>query len=136
MASAVSPTWKTGALGPLGPLRALRPLRALSGARAIERPPLICERHSSNSFAAVRSHGLGSDGKTKDAGDDSDTPTSFGAAPPDAKKNAKEVKVTVGLEGDFYTEVSSPEIKEGMTVLVDSKAGELQQDMSIFGGGM
>ena len=79
---------------------------------------------------------VGSDGKTKDAGDDSDTPTSFGAAPPDAKKNAKEVKVTVGLEGDFYTEVSSPEIKEGMTVLVDSKAGELQQDMSIFGGGM
>ena len=79
---------------------------------------------------------VGSDGKEKDAGDDSDTPTSFGEAPPDAKRNAKEIKVTVGLEGDFYTEISSPEIKEGMTVLIDSKAGELQQDMSIFGGGM
>ena len=79
---------------------------------------------------------VGSDGKTKDGSGDTDKPTSFGAASPDAKKNAKEIQVTVGLEGDFYTEISSPEIKEGMTVLVDSKAGELEQDMSIFGGGM
>ena len=74
---------------------------------------------------------VGSDGKEKEAGDDS---ASFGAAGPDAKSNAKEVKVTVGLEGDFYTEVSSPEIKEGMTVLVDSKAGELSNDMPPFMG--
>ena len=79
---------------------------------------------------------VGSDGKTMDADDLDDESKSFGAAPPDAKRNAKEIKVKVGLEGDFYTEISSPEIKEGMTVLVDSKAGELQQDMSIFGGGM
>ncbi|MCR5832055.1 MAG: efflux RND transporter periplasmic adaptor subunit, partial [Lachnospiraceae bacterium] len=79
---------------------------------------------------------VGSDGKTMDADDLDDESKSFGAAPPDAKRNAKEIKVKVGLEGDFYTEISSPEIKEGMTVLVDSKAGELQQDMSIFGGEM
>ena len=51
-----------------------------------------------------------------------------------AKANAKEIQVTVGLEGEFYTEISSPEIKEGMTVLVDSKAGELQNDMSLMMG--
>ena len=50
--------------------------------------------------------------------------------------NAKEIPVQIGLESDYYTEVISPEIKEGMTVLVNSTAGELQQDMSIFGPGM
>ncbi len=51
-----------------------------------------------------------------------------------AKKDAKEVKVQIGLEGDFYTEVISPEIKEGMTVLVDSKAGELSNEMDLMMG--
>nr|MCR4673517.1 hypothetical protein [Lachnospiraceae bacterium] len=30
----------------------------------------------------------------------------------------KEVDVTTGLEGSYYTEISSPDIKEGMQVVV------------------
>lgn len=47
---------------------------------------------------------------------------------------AKEIPVQVGLESDYYTEVISPEIKEGMTVLVNSTAGELGNDYEMFMG--
>ena len=45
------------------------------------------------------------------------------------KDNAREIPVQIGLESDYYTEVISNEISEGMTVLVNSKAGELQNEM-------
>ena len=47
---------------------------------------------------------------------------------------SKEIPVQIGLESDYYTEVISPDISEGMTVYVDSKAGELGDDMSAFMG--
>ena len=77
---------------------------------------------------------LKSSGDDKDASADADNPGKFGK--PGGRENAKEIPVQIGLESDYYTEVISPEIKEGMTVLVNSTAGELQQDMSIFGPGM
>ena len=77
---------------------------------------------------------LKSSGDDKDVSADADNPGKFGK--PGGLGNAKEIPVQIGLESDYYTEVISPEIKEGMTVLVNSTAGELQQDMSIFGPGM
>ncbi len=53
---------------------------------------------------------------------------------PGDKQDAKEIKVQIGLESDYYTEVISPEISEGMTVLVNSKAGEIKNDLSMFMG--
>lgn len=44
----------------------------------------------------------------------------------DNKKGAREVIVTKGIEGDYYTEIRSPEIKEGMVVMVNSKTGAMQ----------
>lgn len=44
----------------------------------------------------------------------------------DNKKGAREVIVTKGIEGDYYTEIQSPEIKEGMVVMVNSKTGAMQ----------
>lgn len=77
---------------------------------------------------------VGKDGTSKPLGDNSTGSGTGSTLPADAKGNAKEILVKTGLEGDFYTEVSSPEIREGMTVLVDSKAGQLQNDMEAFMG--
>lgn len=44
----------------------------------------------------------------------------------DNKKGAREVIVTKGIEGDYYTEIKSSEIKEGMVVMVNSKTGAMQ----------
>lgn len=44
----------------------------------------------------------------------------------DKKKDAKEVVITKGIEGDYYTEIQSPEIKEGTVLMVSSKKGNLQ----------
>lgn len=50
---------------------------------------------------------------------------------------SKEVVVTIGIEGDYYTEISSPEIKEGTVLMVNSQNGEMQNAfMQMFGGGM
>lgn len=50
---------------------------------------------------------------------------------------SKEVVVTVGIEGDYYTEISSPEITEGTVLMVNSQNGEMQNAfMQMFGGGM
>ncbi len=51
-----------------------------------------------------------------------------------SKANAKEIPVQIGLESDYYTEIISKDISEGMTVLVNGKAGELTNDMSMFMG--
>ncbi len=48
------------------------------------------------------------------------------------KANAKEIPVQIGLESDYYTEIISKDISEGMTVLVNGKAGELANDLSMF----
>ncbi len=50
------------------------------------------------------------------------------------KANAKEIPVQIGLESDYYTEIISKDISEGMTVLVNGKAGELANDLSMFMG--
>ena len=47
-------------------------------------------------------------------------------------QGAREVPVQIGLEGDYYTEVISQDIKEGMTVLVNSQAGELPDDFTMM----
>ncbi|MCR5301018.1 MAG: efflux RND transporter periplasmic adaptor subunit [Lachnospiraceae bacterium] len=46
--------------------------------------------------------------------------------------NSRQIPVQIGLEGDYYTEVISPDIKEGMTVLVNSEAGELMSDFEMM----
>ena len=59
------------------------------------------------------------------------------AGPEDSFNASKEVVVTVGIEGDYYTEISSPDITEGTVLMVNSKNGEMQNAfMQMFGGGM
>ena len=74
---------------------------------------------------------IGADGLIKKS-DDKDKPDKPGS--PLGRDNAKEIPVQIGLERDYYTEIISNEITEGMTVLVNSKAGELGDDMSMFMG--
>ena len=50
------------------------------------------------------------------------------------KPRGKEIPVQIGLESDYYTEVISDQLKEGMTVLVNSTAGELENEMPMFMG--
>ena len=86
---------------------------------------------------------IGLDGLLKGDKDDSDDDVAFGDEDPDKKKKelpkkppgTKEIPVQIGLEGDYYTEVISPDISEGMTVLVNSTAGELQSDFEMMMGG-
>lgn len=50
---------------------------------------------------------------------------------------AKEVVVQVGIEGDYYTEILSTEIKEGTAVLVNSNSGRVRnpfEEMMMNGG--
>ncbi|MBO4903937.1 MAG: efflux RND transporter periplasmic adaptor subunit [Lachnospiraceae bacterium] len=75
---------------------------------------------------------FGEDGLLKNTGDKPAKPDKPGAA--GKMGNAKEIPVQIGLESDYYTEIISPEIKEGMTVLVNSKAGEIKNDMDMFMG--
>lgn len=74
---------------------------------------------------------IGTDGLVKN--DDTKTPPGAGGPPVD-KRNAREIPVQIGLESDYYTEVISPDIHEGMTVLVNSTAGEIRNDMEMFMG--
>ncbi len=80
---------------------------------------------------------VGLDGLTK-KDDDKSEKGAFGSGEkpgmPGAKGNAKEIPVQIGLESDYYTEIISKDISEGMTVLVNGKAGELTNDMSMFMG--
>ena len=76
---------------------------------------------------------IGIDGMIKN--NDEKKPGSGGpGGPPADKQNAREIPVQIGLESDYYTEVISPEVKEGMTVLVNSTAGEIKNDMDFFMG--
>ncbi|MBR6158887.1 MAG: efflux RND transporter periplasmic adaptor subunit, partial [Lachnospiraceae bacterium] len=50
-----------------------------------------------------------------------------------AMGKGKKIPVQVGLEGDYYTEIISTEIKEGMTVLVNSEAAEVRENMPMMG---
>ncbi|MCR5688247.1 MAG: efflux RND transporter periplasmic adaptor subunit [Lachnospiraceae bacterium] len=71
---------------------------------------------------------VGMDGKKKE--------TQEGSAPagPDGKPAGREIPVQLGLEGDYYTEVISPDIEEGMQVLVNGTAGELPNDLEMLMG--
>ena len=71
---------------------------------------------------------VGLDGADK-SGSSTDAATGFSAGP-----GRREIPVQIGLEGSYYTEIISPDIKEGMQVVVNSEAGQLQNDESIFGG--
>lgn len=74
---------------------------------------------------------IGMDGKVKES---TDTDIPVGAdGKIDLSKKGRKVPVQIGLEGDYYTEVISPDVKEGMTVFVNSKAGELTDDMLMMG---
>ena len=75
---------------------------------------------------------FGEDGLLKNTGDKPAKPDK--TDPSGKMRNAKEIPVQIGLESDYYTEVISPEIKEGMTVLVNSTAGEIKNDMDFFMG--
>ena len=78
---------------------------------------------------------FGEDGLLKKSTDSKDESTDSGKpGKPGDRANAKEIPVQIGLESDYYTEIISNEISEGMTVLVNSKAGELEQDMPLFMG--
>ena len=63
-----------------------------------------------------------------------DKPSGMTDKPSAAPAGAKKIPVQIGLEGDYYTEVISPDIKEGMTVVVNSTAGEIKNDMGMFPG--
>ena len=76
---------------------------------------------------------FGTDGKEKDIGATGDK-EGAAAATGILPDNVKEIPVQVGIEGDFYTEVISPDIKEGMTVLINNSAGELGNEMEMFMG--
>lgn len=86
---------------------------------------------------------IGLDGLLKNGGDDTKPETegndksdgSGGKGFANKPEGTKEIPVQIGLEGDYYTEVISPEIKEGMTVLVNSTAGELMSDFEMMMGG-
>ncbi len=73
---------------------------------------------------------IGMDGLIKNSDQSGDAVKS---GMPVDKSKAKEIPVQIGLESDYYTEVISNQIHEGMTVLVNSKAGELQPDMDMLG---
>ncbi|MBQ6128104.1 MAG: efflux RND transporter periplasmic adaptor subunit, partial [Lachnospiraceae bacterium] len=75
---------------------------------------------------------FGTDGKEKDIGvaDGKEDAAATNILP----DNVKEIPVQVGIEGDFYTEVISSDIKEGMTVLINNSAGELGNEMEMFMG--
>ena len=75
---------------------------------------------------------FGSDGMLKSSEDDSKKPDR--PVPGGAPAGMKEIPVQVGLESDYYTEVISNQIKEGMTVMVNSTAGELGGDFDMFMG--
>ncbi len=73
---------------------------------------------------------IGTDGLIKNSASSGDAGTT---GMPVDKSKAKEIPVQIGLESDYYTEVISNQIHEGMTVLVNSKAGELQSDVDLMG---
>ena len=75
---------------------------------------------------------FGEDGLLKNTGDKPAKPDKTDS--PGKMRNAKEIPVQIGLESDYYTEVISPDIYEGMTVLVNSTAGEIKNDMDFFMG--
>jgi multidrug efflux pump subunit AcrA (membrane-fusion protein) len=75
---------------------------------------------------------FGEDGLLKNTGDKPSKPDKND--PPGKMRNAKEIPVQIGLESDYYTAVISPDIYEGMTVLVNSTAGEIRNDMEMFMG--
>lgn len=50
----------------------------------------------------------------------------------DIKSKAKEVKVQVGLEDDYYTEISSSGIKEGDYILVNNKSGNMLDGLEMM----
>lgn len=47
--------------------------------------------------------------------------------------NRKDIVVEVGMEGDYYTQIISPEIKPGMTVIIPDD-GKFDMDMSMMFG--
>lgn len=51
---------------------------------------------------------------------------------------AKRIPVTVGVETDYYVEIESPELYDGMSVIVPSSGGGMDELMSMMGamGGM
>ena len=74
---------------------------------------------------------FGSDGLIKSSDDKKETDA---PGPGGRPAGTKEIPVQIGLESDYYTEVISNNIKEGMTVLVNSTAGELSTDFDMFRG--
>lgn len=50
----------------------------------------------------------------------------------DIKSKAKEVKIQVGLEDDYYTEISSAGIKEGDYILVNNKSGNMLSGLEMM----
>jgi len=76
---------------------------------------------------------IGIDGLMKGANKEDSAPAApENTSPLASVQGAREIPVQIGLEGDYYTEVISPDIKEGMTVLVNSQAGELPDDFTMM----
>ncbi len=83
---------------------------------------------------------------TPDGGDFDKSKMKSGKSMPEGVEapeiETKEVVVEVGMEGDYYTEISSPDISEGMTVVVSEAttngSGNSFEDSMMFnmGGGM
>lgn len=49
--------------------------------------------------------------------------------------NTREIPVTIGIEGDYYTEIISDELTEGMQVTVNAQSGQMGLDMFGMMGG-
>lgn len=76
---------------------------------------------------------IGIDGLMKGANKEDSAPAApENTSPLASVQGAREVPVQIGLEGDYFTEVISQDIKEGMTVLVNSQAGELPDDFTMM----
>lgn len=76
---------------------------------------------------------IGIDGLMKGANKEDSAPSApENTSPLASVQGAREVPVQIGLEGDYFTEVISQDIKEGMTVLVNSQAGELPDDFTMM----
>ena len=71
------------------------------------------------------------DGKQKNTTSEPSKPVSGEKGKP---ADAREIPVQIGLESDYYTEIISPQISEGMTVVVNSTAGDVKNDLDILMG--
>ncbi|MBR6452628.1 MAG: efflux RND transporter periplasmic adaptor subunit [Lachnospiraceae bacterium] len=79
----------------------------------------------------------GTSGPITSSGKPNGGPGGFGAPGGDAQmpqRNTKDIVVEVGMEGDYYTQIISPDIKPGMTVIIPDDGKFDMSDMGMMFG--